>query len=352
MTERVVDSKRIAVPTLDDGLVHAEALNVLEKDVMITTISTRNFFPNVTVVASMMNTSTKACKVAAITYQDDTSIARTLLTAKKQAETAQPVMRPERANTISPIKCSPNHVIIKLDAGIAQSRISEVLLKNAHNELANVITHHDVQFKPTTNKKMLVVMTENNNTTTVPSTSSEEAKPIFTNLEIVKVTLRNNNELANSFSALKAVDYPLKSTNVANETSRLLVSATLLHESLLSGNVQTPDEVKVARAQTLKSYRASGLLSALRGASPYQYFQQHGTEQAPKSVEGPGLHRGLLVEILFLLNGKLRSGFGCVGAILFVELVNFSCNASDEVPDAPQRAVIITCKAPIYLGCS
>lgn len=462
MTERVVDSKRIEAPTCNDVLLQAEALNVLAKAVMITTISTRKVFSNIPVVASTMDTLTKACKVNAIACQDDTGILFTLLTAKKQAKPAWQVMRSEHATITPSITRNPNHLLVKSDAVVVQSQISDALLVDAYRELAGAVTRRDVQLKATMDQKVSVAMTENNMTTTAPGTSSKEANRIFAKYKIEKIPPLNNNELLNGFIAIKAFDYAVKQLNVTGEASRLLVSAALelvsgykglcqkrvaarvevkvtagergltstvinpvkvrwyeldvvargvakyagpetmivakagvlrypatydvsrtvimsgipvtadrgirysgdvviavavgaspvLVESLLTSNDESPGDVKVSRVRTLKSYCGTGLLSALRNASPDQYFQQHGTEQAPKSVEGPVPHRGPLAVMLFQLYGKLRSDIGYVGAALLVVLVNFLRDARDEVPDGLLRDVINTCEAPIYMGCS
>jgi len=89
--------------------------------------------------------------------------------------------------------------------------------------------------------------------------------------------------------------------------------------SMLAGTDEAPGQFEIYQGRRFKTYRGMGSLGAMEQAhgSSDRYFQS-GVNEAnklvPEGIEGRVAYKGSLADVIFQMDGGLRSGMGYVGA--------------------------------------
>ena len=96
-------------------------------------------------------------------------------------------------------------------------------------------------------------------------------------------------------------------------------ASAIMIGSLFAGTDESPGEVDLVQGRTYKSYRGMGSLGAMaqRHGSSDRYFQEvegDGRKLVPEGVEGRVEYKGKVSEIIYQLQGGLRSSMGYIGA--------------------------------------
>ena len=97
--------------------------------------------------------------------------------------------------------------------------------------------------------------------------------------------------------------------------------------SMLAGTDEAPGQFEIYQGRRFKTYRGMGSLGAMEQAhgSSDRYFQS-GVNEAnklvPEGIEGRVAYKGSLADVIFQMDGGLRSGMGYVGAANLEALAN------------------------------
>tara|TARA_B100001989_G_scaffold130002_1_gene91882 strand:+ start:596 stop:2056 length:1461 start_codon:yes stop_codon:yes gene_type:complete len=123
--------------------------------------------------------------------------------------------------------------------------------------------------------------------------------------------------------------------------------------SLLAGTEEAPGDVIIYEGRKYKTYRGMGSVEAMEAGTRDRYFQQdqdNPKKLVPEGIVGRVPYKGNISEILYQLNGGIRSGMGYVGArnidslkkAKFVRITN-----AGSIESHPHD-VFITREAPNY----
>lgn len=86
---------------------------------------------------------------------------------------------------------------------------------------------------------------------------------------------------------------------------------------MLAGVDEAPGEFEIYQGRRFKTYRGMGSLAAMSHGSSDRYFQS-GVNEAdklvPEGIEGRVAYKGKLADVIYQMEGGLRSGMGYVGA--------------------------------------
>ena len=94
-------------------------------------------------------------------------------------------------------------------------------------------------------------------------------------------------------------------------------ASSVMTGSLLAGTEEAPGDVIIYEGRKYKTYRGMGSVEAMEAGTRDRYFQQdqdNPKKLVPEGIVGRVPYKGNLSEILYQLNGGLRSGMGYVGA--------------------------------------
>ncbi|WP_179396189.1 IMP dehydrogenase [Lacticaseibacillus absianus] len=89
--------------------------------------------------------------------------------------------------------------------------------------------------------------------------------------------------------------------------------------SMLAGTDEAPGQFEIYQGRRFKTYRGMGSLGAMEQAhgSKDRYFQSSVNEAkklVPEGIEGRVAYKGALADVIYQMDGGLRSGMGYVGA--------------------------------------
>ena len=123
--------------------------------------------------------------------------------------------------------------------------------------------------------------------------------------------------------------------------------------SLLAGTDEAPGDLIIYEGRKYKTYRGMGSVEAMEAGTRDRYFQQdqdNPKKLVPEGIVGRVPYKGNVDEILYQLNGGIRSGMGYVGAknidklkeAKFVRITN-----AGSIESHPHD-VFITREAPNY----
>lgn len=125
--------------------------------------------------------------------------------------------------------------------------------------------------------------------------------------------------------------------------------------SLLAGSEESPGDLVIFQGRQYKSYRGMGSIGAMNEGSKDRYFQDdiNSEKLVPEGIEGRVPFRGKIADIIYQLEGGLRSSMGYLGA---KDIKSFQAKAEFiEITSAGLREshvhdVDITIEAPNYHG--
>lgn len=123
--------------------------------------------------------------------------------------------------------------------------------------------------------------------------------------------------------------------------------------SLLAGVEESPGKTIIYNGRKFKSYRGMGSIEAMHSGSKDRYFQDVEDDirkLVPEGIAARVPYKGLLSEVIYQLEGGLRSGMGYCGAKNIEELKNakFVRITNSGVIESHAHDVTITSEAPNY----
>ena len=126
--------------------------------------------------------------------------------------------------------------------------------------------------------------------------------------------------------------------------------------SMLAGTDEAPGDMEIYQGRRFKTYRGMGSLGAMEQAhgSKDRYFQS-GVNEAkklvPEGIEGRVAYKGSLADVIYQMDGGLRSGMGYVGAKTVTDLqdnAQFIQISGAGLRESHPHDVQITKEAPNY----
>lgn len=123
--------------------------------------------------------------------------------------------------------------------------------------------------------------------------------------------------------------------------------------SLLAGVEESPGKTIIYNGRKFKSYRGMGSIEAMHSGSKDRYFQDVEDDirkLVPEGIAARVPYKGLLSEVIYQIEGGLRSGMGYCGAKNIEELKNakFVRITNSGVIESHAHDVTITSEAPNY----
>jgi IMP dehydrogenase len=123
--------------------------------------------------------------------------------------------------------------------------------------------------------------------------------------------------------------------------------------SMFAGTEESPGETIIYNGRKFKSYRGMGSLEAMQQGSKDRYFQgdeQDSRKLVPEGIAARVPFKGTLAEVIYQLQGGLRSGMGYVGAqnIEQLKAAKFIRISGAGVAESHPHDVTITREAPNY----
>ena len=120
--------------------------------------------------------------------------------------------------------------------------------------------------------------------------------------------------------------------------------------SMFAGTDEAPGEVVEISGVKMKGYRGMGSIDAMQAGSADRYFQKGAKKLVPEGVVASVPCKGPVADVLYQLEGGLRSGMGYCGAATLEALhrARFVKISPATVQENHPHDVTITQKAPNY----
>ncbi|MEH0007621.1 MAG: IMP dehydrogenase [Flavobacteriales bacterium] len=123
--------------------------------------------------------------------------------------------------------------------------------------------------------------------------------------------------------------------------------------SLLAGTEEAPGEEIIYNGRKFKTYAGMGSLTAMKRGSKDRYFQggSEAKKLVPEGIEARVPYKGKLADIVYQLNGGLRSGMGYCGTASISDLIQngkFVKITPSGLMESHPHGVSITKEAPNY----
>lgn len=134
-----------------------------------------------------------------------------------------------------------------------------------------------------------------------------------------------------------------------------LGASSVMIGSMFAGCEETPGDLMIYQGRQYKSYRGMGSIGAMTSGSSDRYFQEGVAQEklVPEGIEGRVPYRGKIGDIIFQLEGGLRSSMGYLGSKNINELwekVEFVEITSAGLRESHVHDVDITKESPNYHG--
>lgn len=134
-----------------------------------------------------------------------------------------------------------------------------------------------------------------------------------------------------------------------------LGASSVMIGSMFAGCEETPGDLMIYQGRQYKSYRGMGSIGAMTSGSSDRYFQEGVAQEklVPEGIEGRVPYRGKIGDIIFQLEGGLRSSMGYLGSKNIGELwekVEFVEITSAGLRESHVHDVDITKESPNYHG--
>lgn len=134
-------------------------------------------------------------------------------------------------------------------------------------------------------------------------------------------------------------------------------AACVMIGSLFAGTDESPGDSVIHKGRRWKKYRGMGSLGAMRereeSRERYGQTDSDSGKLTPEGVEGLRPYSGPLEDIVYTLEGGLRSGMGYAGAATIQDLyrnAEFRRNTAAGIQESHPHDVVITEEAPNYPG--
>ena len=122
--------------------------------------------------------------------------------------------------------------------------------------------------------------------------------------------------------------------------------------SMFAGTDEAPGDIVEVDGVKMKGYRGMGSIDAMEAGSADRYFQKGAAKLVPEGVVARVPYKGSVADVLFQLEGGLRSGMGYCGAkdLAALHKAQFVKISPATVKENHPHDVAIAKKAPNYNG--
>ena len=122
--------------------------------------------------------------------------------------------------------------------------------------------------------------------------------------------------------------------------------------SMFAGTDEAPGAVIETDGKPMKGYRGMGSIDAMQAGSADRYFQKGAKKLVPEGVVASVPYKGAVADVLYQLEGGLRSGMGYCGAedLRALHRARFVKISPATVQENHPHNVTITKKSPNYNG--
>lgn len=123
--------------------------------------------------------------------------------------------------------------------------------------------------------------------------------------------------------------------------------------SMLAGTDESPGQFEIYQGRRYKTYRGMGSLAAMESGSSDRYFQENNEAKklVPEGIEGRVAYKGSVQDMMFQMEGGIRSGMGYTGSANLRELrdeAQFIRMSGAGLIESHPHDVNITKEAPNY----
>lgn len=132
-------------------------------------------------------------------------------------------------------------------------------------------------------------------------------------------------------------------------------ASTVMLGNMLAGTTETPGEIVEVDGVKYKSFVGMGSMAAMKRGSSERYFQnaKEPSKLVPEGIESLVKYKGDVADIIFQINGGLRSGMGYNGARNILELTQkakFIKISNSGLNESHPHSLNIIKDAPNYQG--
>lgn len=123
--------------------------------------------------------------------------------------------------------------------------------------------------------------------------------------------------------------------------------------SMLAGTDESPGQFEIYQGRRYKTYRGMGSLAAMSSGSSDRYFQEtnEAKKLVPEGIEGRVAYKGSVQDMVFQMEGGIRSGMGYTGSANLQQLrdeAQFMRMSGAGLIESHPHDVNITKEAPNY----
>lgn len=179
--------------TYDDVLLVPAHSKVLPREVILSTLFSRNIQLNIPIVTAAMDTVTDAAMAIAIAQEGGIGVLHKNMTIEKQAAEVRKVKRAENGMIIDPITVSVDATVQDVLKIMQEYHIGGIPVVDKSNTLVGIVTNRDLRFERDVHRLIFDVMTKENLITTTEFTDFEKAADILQAHRIEKLPVVDKN---------------------------------------------------------------------------------------------------------------------------------------------------------------
>lgn len=213
--------------TFDDVLLVPSASEVTPKDVVTSTLFTRNIRLNTPIASAGMDTVTESRMAIAVAREGGVGVIHRNMSVSRQAEEVDKVKRSEHGIITDPIFLTPEHSVREAAELMARYHISGVPIVEGRL-LVGILTNRDIRFEENLDQPIGNVMTRDNLITAPEGTTLDEAKRIMGRYKIEKLPLVDDKRTLRGLITIKDIEkarkYPISAKDAKG---RLLAAAAV-----------------------------------------------------------------------------------------------------------------------------
>ncbi len=175
--------------TYDDVLLLPAYSNILPREVVTTTMLTKNISLNIPLVSAAMDTVTESDLAIAMAQEGGLGFIHKNMTAQAQADQVRKVKRSESGMILDPITLTEGKILADASKIMREMRIGGIPIVTNENVLVGIITNRDLRFQANMQKPVTEIMTTKNLVTAQEGTTLDEAEQILQKHKIEKLPI-------------------------------------------------------------------------------------------------------------------------------------------------------------------
>ncbi len=173
--------------TYDDVLVLPSFSEILPRDVITSTLLTRNIRINIPMLSAAMDTVTESRLAIALAQEGGIGILHKNMSIERQASEVRRVKRSESGMILDPVTLHENATLKDAHKLMSENKIGGIPIINENGILVGVLTNRDLRFEKAMGRKVSEVMTSKNLITAPEGTSLTQAETILQQYKIEKL---------------------------------------------------------------------------------------------------------------------------------------------------------------------